>query len=846
MAPSNGTVKARRPPVPSSKQMPKPVIPAIPLPYVKRQAAAAAAAAPVTASPSSNSADANASNSTNTKANTNTDTSASAHAHAEDSAQHGSLEVRAPEVNQSSPTLIADTPHASESLSAGSPDSKAAAKAGLHNARDSTKEVVIASSKPVARLNQDNGTNKDSTNYAVQPTHVEVSAPQVAQEVPSEMQSKSRDPAMNAGQEEYRQRPAQYPPVKLASSQPPPPVSPTRYQMPPPFQPTHRPMGVVANGDMSHGPRPPLPNGLSHMHQAHASNGSIHFGAFHDSQSSSPAPPHSGGLAPPPGMPMPDGRPHPMMPPNGNGFPPMVPYGADMMPVANFDGYGRPMPYAPMDSYPPYGNTMGPSTPHSYHDSQSSAHQEETAMYNQYRPGAMHNGGAVGPSDDAQGQNHQGRMYGLPDYPRMMPAPGLPPHMAQGDNADGFIAYLQQQFASPELADCTLELRYTDDRAAPVRIPGHRLVFARSLQLFNLLQKQSFQASPNDRSLQTLLLETGSKWIRSDSFYMAVQRLYGLPLLHAPPRRAGMEPGDVTAAGSVNEQLDFAISYAAAGHLLDWTPVLRRGCEVATHLLTWETLERVLEFALDGYRDKGSHDLYQYGNGSQVLLNAVVTFLVHNFPSHFNLDTEAVDFVPYSRLPISPPPPAKDAPDNEMLAASAEGSSVQLGKGRRPQKLNGIQFGDLAFAEGKALADANTPKATRAAQPASFSILSRILVEIPFTQLKMILESSGSGNVNGWANAESRYRIIKLAVEERESRRRRVLDAVLSGRVADAEAIRAGLSSPEPRDLGWWTALGWQEEMLPYGNPDGPTLARKWVPLKNAQDGSLSKVAEYP
>lgn len=133
MAPSNGTVKARRPPVPSSKQMPKPVIPAIPLPYVKRQAAAAAAAAPVTASPSSNSADANASNSTNTKANTNTDTSASAHAHAEDSAQHGSLEVRAPEVNQSSPTLIADTPHASESLSAGSPDSKAAAKAGLHN-----------------------------------------------------------------------------------------------------------------------------------------------------------------------------------------------------------------------------------------------------------------------------------------------------------------------------------------------------------------------------------------------------------------------------------------------------------------------------------------------------------------------------------------------------------------------------------------------------------------------------------------------------------------------------------------------------------------------------------------
>jgi hypothetical protein len=123
MAPSNGSLKARRPPVPSSKQMPKPVIPAIPLPYVKRQAAAAAAAAPVTAtvtaSPSSTNVDDNARTSTSTS----------------DSAQNGSLEVQAPEMNQSSPTLIADTPRTSESRSAGSPDSKSAAKAGLHNGK---------------------------------------------------------------------------------------------------------------------------------------------------------------------------------------------------------------------------------------------------------------------------------------------------------------------------------------------------------------------------------------------------------------------------------------------------------------------------------------------------------------------------------------------------------------------------------------------------------------------------------------------------------------------------------------------------------------------------------------
>lgn len=609
-------------------------------------------------------------------------------------------------------------------------------------------------------------------------------------------------------------------------------------------------MGIAANGDLSRGPRHPLQNGPLHMHQAHPSNGSIHFGVYHDSQSSSPAPPHSGGIVPPPGMPMPDGRPHPMMPHNGGGFPPMVPYMTDMMPVANFDGYGRPIAYAPMESYHQYGNALGQSTPLSFHDSQSSAHAEEAAMYNQYRTGPLPNGATAGPGDEAQAQNQPGRAFRPPDYAHMMPNHGLPPHMAQGDDADGLLGYLQQQFASPEFADCTLELRYTDDRAAPVRIPGHKLIFARSSHLFNLLQTQAFQSSPNDRSLQTILIETGSKWIRSDSFYMAVQRLYGLPQFQAPPpppQRVGMELGDVIAAGSINEQIGFAISYAAAGQLLAWPSVVRRGCEIATHLLSWETLETVLEFALDGYQDKGSHDVYKYESGSPILLSAIVTFIVHNFPSHFNFDTEAVELAPYSRFPINPPPLTKaSSGDREMLSALAEGSHVQLGKGRRPQKINGIQFGDLSFSEGKNLADANTPKAARAAQPISVSILSRVLLEIPFRQLKRILESSGSGNVNGWANAESRYRIIKIAVEERESRRRRVLEAVVSGQVPEAESIRQGLYSPEPKDLGWWTILGWQEELLPYGNPDGPTLARKWVPLVGLQSGPISNVPEYP
>lgn len=168
---------------------------------------------------------------------------------------------------------------------------------------------------------------------------------------------------------------------------------------------------------------------------------------------------------------------------------------------------------------------------------------------------------------------------------------------------------------------------------------------------------------------------------------------------------------------------------------------------------------------------------------------------------------------------------------------------VQLGKGRRSQKLTNIQFGDLTLAESNPASATETPKALRPAQPVSHAVLSRILLNIPFTQLKMILESSGSGNVNGWANAESRYRIVKSAVDEREARRVKAVEAVSDGRVPGAGELRASLRAPEPRDMPQWGALGWHEEMLPYGNPDGPSLGRKWAPLSAPQGGP---VADYP
>ncbi|RDA90909.1 hypothetical protein CP533_4437 [Ophiocordyceps camponoti-saundersi (nom. inval.)] len=608
------------------------------------------------------------------------------------------------------------------------------------------------------------------------------------------------------------------------------PPSPTRYyQTLPPMPPTSRPMPVMINGDLPYRPHPHPHNGPDPVHQAKPSNGSIHFGTLHDSQGSSPAPPNSAGVAPPPGMAGIDGRP-PYMLPTANGFPPMMPFAGDMMQAANMDNYGRAAAnFGHMESYPPYGANYGPSTPHSFHGSQSSGHPDDVGMYGHFPPGPHRNGGPV-LGDDIHHQNAQRRILGPVDYPRMLHGMGPPPPMPPSDLADGLIGYLQQQFASPELADCTLELRYADQRAPPVRVPGHRLVLGRSHELASRLQKSTLEAGP-----PTVVLESDGGWMRSDAFYMAVQRLYGLPLLPMPPHGRA-DSGDVIEAGPTKEQLDFCLSYAAAGRLLGWAPVTRRGCEVATQLLSWQTLETVMEFILDGYVDMGTHESFKHGDGSQILLDAVAAFLAHNLPPNFRPYTVTENGQRYGRLPVRLPTPATTPASVEASPpAMASGPSVQLGMGRRPQHIAHIQFGDLSICEPE------TPKTGQTLQPASHAMLSRVLLELPWSRIKMLLESpSGLTSFNRWADS---VRALKAVVEEREARRRRAVEAIIDGRLVVSDAVRTALRSTIPQDAGQWSLLGWQEDMLPSASPEGSSLVRKWVPLVEAQNGSTS---EYP
>ncbi|WDK22479.1 hypothetical protein CGRA01v4_13769 [Colletotrichum graminicola] len=605
---------------------------------------------------------------------------------------------------------------------------------------------------------------------------------------------------------------------------PPPVIPPTRYNMPPAAHNGPRPSAVVINGTSHRGPRS-VHNGPPHMHGPRPSNGSLQFGGF-GSNSSSPAPPHSGGFIPPPGMPHPEARSFPGV---LNGYHHQMPYGTEFVPGTPVDGFGRPLPgYTGMEQYAPQINGYGPSTPHSFQESHSSAHAEEPGTYNHYPAPAAPNGQV----DDARPHPPPaGAFVVLPQ--RMMPGPIPPPHMMhpgpEHQGLDDMAAYLRSQFRDTSFADCTLELRYLDDRAPPVRLPGHRLVLARSQAVRNVLESDGFESSPPGAN-RTILLQSDDKHLRSDAFWMAVQHLYAFPLLDLPDPASNSA---FTLAGSADDRFDFALGYAAAGHLLGWQPIVIRGLEIASHFLNWSTIERALVFALGDVPNRASadrHTQFVYGEPVQILMNGVISFLINNFPPDFTLDTTVADPEHFARIPYaSASPPAR-----EGTPAIARGTANQ---DRRSRPMH-IQFGDLAVGSDSSPSKGSKSAPQTSQQQSIRSTLSRILINLPFAYLKPTLESSGYGNVNGWASIEARHHIMRAVVNEREARRVRAVDAIMAGAVPGVESIIKGLQSVEPGQSEEWHGVGWREDVVSYVNGDAPSLGRQWVPLVAQANGA--------
>jgi len=553
------------------------------------------------------------------------------------------------------------------------------------------------------------------------------------------------------------------------------------FQMPPPFIPASQSQSNSTN--QAHIFVPQHPRRQSQVQHAHPGAGTQVFSAYPESSNnSSPVPPASAGNAPP--YPYQQQQ-QPYIGHNGphtsngsytqymsNGHPtrgPPPPPGFFPRPD-NYLGQGpegyvlRPLPpgftggYSPSLTPPSFDNhrpaVYDPSTPQSFQGSQASVtNEQDPACSSQYHA-AVPNG--------TNGFVDESRQYPRP--PRPHPTTGS--HMQQPpnymsypvlpnpehDSYDGLVYYLRNHFANPEFADWQIELRYTDDRAQPVRIPGHSLIFARSPKLKSLMEVQS-QA----KNGKTLLIESSDRYLRSDGFNMAIERLYGGRLMSA---RDDYEPTTGQSYFATNElstqRFETALGYAVAGCILDLHIVTSRGLQVASEFISWQTIEKAFDFAIDGgllphWVEHGEvTNTPTYGTPVGRLLSVALDFVSQNFPVNFHLDCSATEPIHNRRLP----------------AITQDRAATQS------KRLSSLKFGDHPGDHSVKYQNDD---------PISAS-LSRILLNLPFPLLKYALESDLLGANEGWAgrNHTIRDNAMRDLVKEREARRLKALSSISS------------------------------------------------------------------
>ncbi|KFY40985.1 hypothetical protein V495_05130 [Pseudogymnoascus sp. VKM F-4514 (FW-929)] len=550
------------------------------------------------------------------------------------------------------------------------------------------------------------------------------------------------------------------------------------------------------------------------MHHTHPSQGSLVFGGYPDSNNSSPAPPlSSAGMPQYPYPPPPPTNGHMQhlsnsfqgLPPPGFGF--QQQHGNHIVHNPAMDGFARrhPPPFPHPEGYSPSATPgindnrrqqfYDPPTSHSLRSHSAAPHEHDSrpAQFSNPNPTARVTNGSNGHADDSK-LYHQRQMSGRSGSGLH----GIVPHPSV-DNLDGLLGYIQGQFADPTFADYTLEVRYADDRAKPMRIPGHNLLLARSPALKRLMIAQANDGS-SESSSRTILIETADRFLCTDGFWIALQRLYGGPLLSldTPPTPGRTVEGQnlATSNPASFHRFDLALGYAAAGQILQIPPVLNRGIEVACHLVNWLTLEKALDFALDGgLSSQWALDNNfnggcpsTYGPAVDMLIHSALGFLIANFPPHLDFDVNASESAFNGRLPVLSN--AKVAKHNPRLSL--------------------IKFGDHPVEE-------PVLPTLKNANPAS--LISRILINLPFQLLKYVLEAPSLGS-HDWATSAMRQTVMHEVINEREKRRNRVRND------------RSASNDVRMSNLKEWQTVGWQEGVETDTPRKMPTLTRTWVDFK--------------
>lgn len=500
-----------------------------------------------------------------------------------------------------------------------------------------------------------------------------------------------------------------------------------------------------------------------------------------------------------------------------------------------FDGF-------PPDALPPPGFNHrhphhGPPTPHSFHGSQSSTHADEGGYPN--FPSANSRQYSAHPA--GQAQRHMATMS-------LDPQPGVHYHLSNGPAPTCAVTrpqaqtleFLRDGVDRAEFSDCTLELHLANlhqPRDGPLLVNCHRLIISQSPVLNQILRSRDIPAGGR------LVLEVQDQYVRPDSFHFTLRTLYGWDLGDGPlppfhPQR------------NVEDSFDLALGYAASASYLKLPFVYAKGIHHASHQLHWDTIEKACQFALPSA--VFGHPLRQGISSSPeaftpfVLIDAIMAFLVHNIPANFVLDVNASD-CGFSRLPRSSTSgvPGRVGPgiahgtsgsiDDAQHNRHGSVSHAHMPRTSRlsvhpDPRLSSIQFGDLSVANGRhSMPDGHQTKAATSRPPSHVdTILSRILLNLPFSMLKQVLEHPGLAQLSGELGPASRLELISSVVAEREARRLATLNKGEPQLRVFVEKLESAAEPLVVQQMGDFmvNSMGFKEEVFPG---DVPYLVQTWI-----------------
>ena len=361
-------------------------------------------------------------------------------------------------------------------------------------------------------------------------------------------------------------------------------------------------------------------------------------------------------------------------------------------------------------------------------------------------------------------------------------------------------AYLYEQFAVSEFADCMLIISHSESSFAPISLPAHAVVLARSPKLRSLLKQKT--VIPNRRmSLKEMKMVIKDPFlVNSQALVKAVNRLYSGMLPDAQYLIEGF------GLRTNKDCMKFALSFAAAGHFMEIDEIINCGTDLVNRFLDLETIELALAFGIDGGisplwqpRDDDSSEesmstsssfdgtqhvrstsVATYGIYSDKVLREVFQCLFAYTSPHFIFDDKATQLASCARLPVE----------------------LERRHNRSNSRLSQIRFGDMT------LEDESSVDIVR-------HTLSMVLLSFPYALLKHFLEHSALLSVLEPASLGDLMRAI---VRERESRRKAA---------CEASASNTPSSMTEER---LWENLQWSESVeQSQHHPSGCRLSRRRV-----------------